>query len=85
MNYLGQMYAEGKGVGRDYPEAQSWYNRAADRGYQKWALYSIGLLHLSGGPGMPQDCNTGRQWLQKAAAAGNSAAQQWLTDNPSCR
>jgi serine/threonine protein kinase len=84
MNYLGQMYQSGLGVNSDYQEAQSWYSRAAGRGYS-WGLYSIGLLHMSGGPGIPKDCNVAREWFQKAAAAGIGRAQQWLADNPSCR
>jgi serine/threonine protein kinase len=84
MTYIGQMYERGLGVPRDYTEAQSWYQRTADRG-DSWGLYRIGLLHMTGGPGIAQDCNVGREWLQKAAAAGNSSAQQWLNANPSCR
>jgi len=84
MYYLGKMYENGMGVSRDYQEAQSWYRKAANRGYS-WALYSIGLLHMTGGPGIPQDCNVAREWFQKAAAAGNAGAQQWLGANPSCR
>jgi serine/threonine protein kinase len=84
MTYIGQMYERGLGVPRNYSEAQSWYQRTADRG-DAWGLYRIGLLHMTGGPGIPQDCNVGREWLQKAAAAGNSSAQQWLTANPFCR
>ena len=84
MYYLGKMYENGLGVNRDYQEAQSWYGKAARRGYP-WALYSIGLLHMTGGPGIPQDCNVAREWFQKAAAAGNAGAQQWLAANPSCR
>ncbi len=84
MYYLGKMYENGLGVSRDYQAAQSWYTKAAGRGYF-WALYSIGLLHMTGGPGIPQDCNVAREWFQKAAAAGNARAQEWLTANPSCR
>jgi hypothetical protein len=84
MIYIGQMYERGLGVPRDYSEAQSWYQRTADRG-DSWGLYRIGLLHMTGGPGIAQDCNVAREWLQRAAAAGNSSAQQWLNANPSCR
>jgi serine/threonine protein kinase len=84
MYYLGKMYENGLGVSRDYQAAQAWYGKAASRGYS-WALYSIGLLHMTGGPGIPQDCNVAREWFQKAAAAGNAGARQWLGDNPSCR
>jgi TPR repeat protein len=82
--YLGRMYEYGQGVSRDYQEAESWYKKAANRGYST-AFYSIGLLHINGGPGIPQDCNAARGWFQRSAAAGNPTAQQWLTTNPSCR
>jgi TPR repeat protein len=84
MYYLGVMYQYGQGVSRDYQEAELWYRKAATRGFAT-ALYSIGLLHITGGPGVPQDCNAAREWFQKAAAAGNVTAQQWLAANSSCR
>jgi TPR repeat protein len=33
--YLGEMYAEGKGVKRDYQEAIAWYQKAADGGFNR--------------------------------------------------
>lgn len=84
MYWLGYMYASGLGVSPDYPEAQSWYKRAADHGYAL-AFYNIALLHIGGGPGMPRDCNNARGWFERAAAHGISVAQAWLAANPSCQ
>ena len=84
MYWLGYMYASGLGVSPDFPEAQSWYKKAADRGYAL-ALYNIGLLYVGGGPGMSRDCNVARGWFEKAAARGVSVAQKWLSSNSSCQ
>jgi TPR repeat protein len=72
-------------VKSDYQKAEFEYNEAAKHGYEKsLALYSIGLLHFHGGPGMPPDCNAARMWFEQAVAQGNSQAQRWLEANQ-CR
>ncbi len=81
MYSLGQLYAQGSGVARDYRKALYWYQQAADHGYPT-ALYSIGLLYFEGGPGMPKDCALAREWLTKAVARGVAVAQPLL--NRSC-
>jgi hypothetical protein len=83
MYSMGYLYAEGLGVKPDYRLAQIWYQKSADHG-KAVALYSIGLLYLGGGAGIPRDCATARQWLEKAAAKGVSSARNWLKADPSC-
>jgi len=41
--YLGEAYAEGLGVKRDYPQAIAWYQKAADNGFSRAAGNIIDL------------------------------------------
>jgi hypothetical protein len=52
---------------------------AADQGNVD-AEYNLALLYANG-RGVSSDLGEARQWMQKAASAGDSAAQQWLGDN----
>ena len=51
---LGERYEEGRGVGRDYGVAMSWFRRAAERGYGP-AQAALGYMYSAGrggvGPG----------------------------------
>ena len=44
---LGQLYARGHGVERDYAEAMTWYQRAANEGYAP-AQTALGTMFLQG-------------------------------------
>jgi TPR repeat protein len=66
-------------VVQNYGEAAHWYRMAADQGNVD-AEYNLALLYANG-RGVSLDLGEARQWMQKAASAGDSAAQQWLGDN----
>jgi uncharacterized protein len=63
---LGQMYAKGKGVGRDFKEAAKWYTMAAENGDAE-AQYSIGLMYRKG-HGVIRNMKTSFYWWRKASA-----------------
>src|SRR6266511_1990376 len=51
--YLGNMFADGRGVPQDYAEATKWYRLAADLGDAQ-AQYNLGLSYAKG-EGVSQD------------------------------
>ena len=61
---LGNMYANGRGVPRDYAEAVKWYRLAADQGHSL-AQYNLGVAYNSG-QGVPQDDAQALMWLNLA-------------------
>lgn len=72
-NQLGQLYASGQSVPRDYATARRWFEKAAAQGHG-WAQNQLG--HLSAdGLGGPQDYTKARQWWEQAAAQGVAQAQ----------
>lgn len=76
---LGTMYANGDGVERDYAQARSWYEQAAENGHVE-ALETLGIAHHEGALGLDKDPEYGRQLLQRAADIGSENARQ-LLDN----
>ncbi|MSU60997.1 MAG: sel1 repeat family protein [Pedosphaera sp.] len=72
-NRLGEIYAEGKQVRQDYPEAIKWYRKAADKGFAK-AEYNLGVLYEIG-QGVPRDEAEAARWYRKAADQGHSDSQ----------
>lgn len=69
MVVLGNMYAEGMGVGWDAQEALALYNRAADKGNTD-AMLAIGATYING-DGVAQSYVTGADWFRRAAEAGS--------------
>jgi predicted aspartyl protease len=67
-NYLGVMYAQGRGVPQDFAVAASWYRKAADQAYGV-AEHNLGFLYQDG-RGVPQDYVTAHMWFNLAAAGG---------------
>lgn len=65
-NDLGGMYANGRGVRRNYAEALKWWRRAADQGYAS-AQFSLGLMYEKGN-GVPQDFVEAHTWYLIAAS-----------------
>ena len=53
-----------------------WYRMAAEQGNVD-AEYNLALLYADG-RGVPSDLGQARQWMQKAADAGDSGAKKWL-------
>jgi hypothetical protein len=63
-NYLGVMYAQGRGVPQDFAVAVSWYRKAADQGYAV-AQYNLGAMYA-----IVPDYVSAHMWFNLAAAAG---------------
>lgn len=64
--HLGQLYAEGQGVPRDYAEALKWYRMAADQG-DIWAQLAVGRFYEEG-CGVRQDDEEAYFWFSLAAS-----------------
>jgi hypothetical protein len=77
------MYRDGRGVARDFKEAEKWFSLAADQG-SAWALMNLGLLYTHGGDGLPLDYGKAMDFFHKAADKGNADAQYdlgWAYEN----
>jgi len=61
---LGVLYAQGKGVPRDLPMAESWYRKAAEQGNAE-AEFALGQMY-SRGWGVPRDEADAMRWFQMA-------------------
>ena len=70
---LGKLYANGKGVPRDFPEALKWYSRAAEAGDVN-LQYRLGQRYERG-RGTPQDDAEALKWYRLAAESGHVLAQ----------
>jgi TPR repeat protein len=71
---LGDRYAFGTGVPRDFTQAIVWLRKAAQQGDVN-AQSSLGTLLSAGMPGAPTDYVEAERWLRKAADQDDSAAQ----------
>jgi TPR repeat protein len=47
MTMLGELYANGLGIKRDYAKAAAWYQRAADAGDRE-GMFALAMMRLSG-------------------------------------
>ena len=74
---LGVRYEHGRGVGKDYVVAVSWFRRAAEQGYAPGQV-ALGFMY-SAGRGVVQDYAEAVRWERRAAEQGNAprAAQPW--------
>jgi TPR repeat protein len=70
---LGNMYAEGIGVDADMAKALTWYEKAANQGYEK-AQYKLGLIYYEESSAMEDHAKAFRLF-QSAAEKGYPAAQ----------
>ncbi len=77
MTRLGAAFEKGRGVKKDEAQATFWYSEAAKK-QEPEAEYQIGMMLIKGKGGYAQDEQSGLDWLRKAAAHGNAAAQQEL-------
>ena len=68
-NNLGEMYANGRGVPKDYGEAIKWYRLAAAQG-NAVAQSNLGLIY-SYGRGVRRDDEEAVKWFRLAAAQGD--------------
>ena len=69
-NRIGSIYVRG----HDYGQAMQWYRAAADKG-DGHAMDMIATFYASH---VLPDCNSARNWIKKAIAAGNEDAKQDL-------
>ncbi len=63
---IGVLYAQGKGVKQDMPEAVKWYRRSAEAGYAP-AQFNLGSSYLDG-RGVDIDKQRALEWWTRAAA-----------------
>jgi TIR domain/Sel1 repeat len=78
--HLGLLYQNGWGVVQDDGQAVRRYRFSADQG-SPYGEFMLGLRYVNG-RGVPRDASAGRELIEKAAAGGNDAAQEWLTKHP---
>lgn len=73
--YLGEMYAEGKGVVQDSKEALAWYMMADTQGGLADAQYRLGVTCEVGALGVTQNYQVAAKWYRYAAEQGFPLAQ----------
>lgn len=66
---LGECYATGQGVQRDYAEAVKWVRKAAEQNYVL-AQFRLGVCYYNG-QGVAKDFVEAIKWYRKAAEQGN--------------
>ena len=71
---VGESYAAGAGVARDYRLAAQWYQKAADKGNLAGQLH-LAALYRDGGEGFERDMAQSAEWYRKAADQGDVGAQ----------
>ena len=71
--YIGNLYAEGKGVPQDDKAAFMWYQRAAERG-NAMAQYNVGASYAEG-VGVDKNPADAVKWFRRAADQGMPFAQ----------
>jgi hypothetical protein len=59
---VGMMYADGKGVQQNYPEAARWWNKAAEAGHLL-AASNLSMIYR-GGAGVPGDPKLSEKWAR---------------------
>ena len=72
---VGEDYAAGKGVARDYKLAAEWYRKAAEKGDVAGEMHLAGLYRDGGGKYFARDMAQAAEWYRKAAEQGDVTAQ----------
>jgi TPR repeat protein len=72
MTLLGELYAQGLGVGRDDSKAAQWYKLAASKGNRD-AMFALAMFNLQGRAG-PRDRDGAARLLTEAAKLGHAPA-----------
>ncbi len=70
---IGQIYADGLGVGQDKQKAATWYE-AASRNGDPLATFALATMYQEG-DGLPRDRKRAAELFQRAADAGNMMAK----------
>jgi uncharacterized protein len=73
MTLVAEIYKDGVSVKRDPAEAARWYRLAADAG-DRQATFALGLMLLTGAPGVIKDRVGAAALFEKAAAQGHAGA-----------
>ena len=73
LNLLGAAYKDGIGVAQDAVRARDLFEEAAKSGYGP-ALFNLGLLYSTGGPGLAADLDLARDWHLKGVEADYPAS-----------
>jgi uncharacterized protein len=74
---VGDCYAEGKSVARDYRQAADWYLKAAEKGDVAAEMH-LAALYRDGAKNFPRDMAQAANWYRKAAEQGDATAQGTL-------
>lgn len=72
-NKMGNLYRTGRGVPKNYQEAERWYRLAAEQGYAAAQNNLAGLYEM--GLGIEKNDATAARWFRLAAEQGNAKAQ----------
>ncbi len=73
---LGFLYARGRGVEKNVPEAVKWWRKAAEQGHAP-AQFTLGNLYRNG-IGIAKDEKEAVKWITRAADGGFADAQYLL-------
>ena len=76
---LGLMYANGRGVPRDYAQAGKWYRLAADQGTAR-AQCDLGGMYENG-QGVPQDYVQAHKWFNLSASRAMAGVRDYAVKN----
>ncbi len=71
---VGESYAAGKGVARNWKQAAEWYRKAADKGDIGGEVH-LAALYRDGGKGFPREMAQAAAWYRRAAEQGDAGAQ----------
>ncbi len=74
---VGDCYADGKVVVRDYKQAAEWYIKAAEKGDIAAEMH-LAALYRDGSRNFPRDLAQAARWYRKAADQGDATAQGTL-------
>ncbi len=73
---LGQHYYSGKGVTQSYPDAYSWFSKAADQGNLP-AIGNLCYMNMKG-EGTPLDYGKARAACERGVAKGDAVSESYL-------
>jgi TPR repeat protein len=76
MTKIGSLYYYGFGVGRSFPKAAEWYEKAAQLGFVQ-AQFNLANLYYDGN-GVDRDRKQAARWYTAAAQGGSAKAQFYL-------
>lgn len=72
--FIGLSYGDGSGVPRDIPKAIKWLTISADLD-EPYAMYELAVLFAGGAPGIEQNLETAKLWLERCKNSKNSDSE----------